>query len=110
MKDFIYINTFFNMIYGNESAYIRDIQSYQFIKEFINWLDIYHISMPVLSSLQEIDLNMIASCRRITDVDHILHKPLSKEIKEKLINKVQAFKGNLSKSKIINLIEEEDKQ
>ena len=82
MKDFIYINTFFNMIYGNESAYIRDIQSYQFIKEFINWLDIYHISMPVLSSLQEIDLNMIASCRRITDVDHILHKPLSKEIKE----------------------------
>lgn len=35
---------------------------------------------------------------------------ISKEIKEKLINKVQAFKGNLSKSKIINLIEEEDKQ
>lgn len=35
---------------------------------------------------------------------------ISKEIKEELINKIQAFKGNLSKSKVINLIEEEDKQ
>lgn len=59
-------------------------------------------------SKQEID--------RLKEQNYILHEKLeeakiiiSKEIKEELINKIQVFKGNLSKSKIINLIEEEDK-
>lgn len=81
MKDFIYMNTFFNMIYGNESAYIRDIQSPQFIEGYIKWLETYQIFMPVLSSLKESHLNMIASCHKIIDVDHILHISLSEEIK-----------------------------
>lgn len=59
-------------------------------------------------SKQEID--------RLKEQNYILQEKLedtktiiSKEIKEELINKVQALKGNLSKSKIINLIEEESK-
>ena len=83
VEDFIYINSFFNMIYGNELAYLRDFQSsYDFIEQFCLWLENRNIHMPILQSLTHQNLRMLSACHRISDIDHMLHISLSQEIQQ----------------------------
>ncbi len=81
MQEFQYLNTFFNMIYHNDLAVLRDFtSSYIYIQEFLKWLNQRHIEMPCLSHLTPQDLNMIKKCRQLKNIDHILHIDLSQEI------------------------------
>lgn len=80
MGDFDYINTFFNIVYRNEPAVLRDIVSrYDYVKDFGKWLEERNISMPLLTSLEEKDIKMIIPCRNFSDVDHMLHINISEE-------------------------------
>lgn len=83
MRDFELVNTFFNMIYQNETAYIRDLlSSLDYYDSFISYLKSRHIDMPILSSLSEDDFTLIAACKTVSDIDHILHISLAQEIQE----------------------------
>jgi len=90
MKDFYLINTFFNIVYQNEPAYLRDFKSsYEYLCQFIDWLKTRHIDMPLLSNISNDDYKMISSCKTISDIDHILHIELSQELLE-----ISQFYGN----------------
>lgn len=81
MKEFVFINTFMNIIFQNESAYIRDFtSSYEYICDFVQWLNQREISMPCLSSITLDDYRIIASCKTLLDIEHMLHIPLSEEM------------------------------
>lgn len=81
MKDFYLINTFFNIVYQNELAILRDFKSsYAYICHFVEWLKNRHIEMPSLFGLSYDDWRMILSCKTIKDIDHILHIDLSDEL------------------------------
>lgn len=81
MRDFDFINTFFNIVYQNELAYLRDLtSSCEYVLAFSSWLKKRHIDMPSLLSLQQENMKMISSCQKIIDIDHILHITLSQEI------------------------------
>lgn len=89
MRDLDFINIFFNIIYQNKYAYMKDIiTSYESIQQFCQWLKKRHIHMPLLSSLQEEDIVLISRCKDMQSVDHLLHIPLSLEI-EKLKKQFQ---------------------
>lgn len=52
MKEFYLINTFFNIVYHNYSAYIRDLTgSYQYLCEFRDWLLQHHIECQILEKI-----------------------------------------------------------
>lgn len=89
MEDFIYINAFFNIVYGNELAYIRDFQSsYNFINDFSQWLDKYHIPMPCLKQFDDNNMKMLSACRTVSDIEHVLHIPILEDI-QNIINQYQ---------------------
>lgn len=91
MQEFQYLNTFFNMIYHNELAVLRDFtSSYTYIQEFLKWLNKRHIEMPCLSRLSPQDLSMIQKCRQLKNIDHILHIELSQEI-ESIAHKYENY-------------------
>ena len=81
MNDFVFINTFFNIVYQNSSAVLRDLQSsYEYVSALSQWLKNRHIDMPILTSLSEGDISMVTSCKVLSDVNHVLHVNLSKEL------------------------------
>lgn len=81
MCDFDYINTFFNILYNNETVYIRDLlKSYDYMRGFCQWLEIRHIHISSLTSLSEHDMSFVSACKTLQDIDHILHIELKSEI------------------------------
>ena len=81
MSEFLFINTFFNMIYGNELAFVRDIKAENnYIHEFALWLEKRGIHTVVLKSIFSHDVAMASSCKSILDIELMLHIPLSEEI------------------------------
>lgn len=81
MNEIFFINTFFNIVYRNESAYMRDLlMSYDYIQSFVQWLCQRHISCDVLSSITRDDYALLSRFMKAEDVDHILHKPFSSEM------------------------------
>ena len=60
MNEIFFINTFFNIVYRNESAYMRDLlMSYDYIQSFVQWLCQRHISCDVLSSITRDDYALL---------------------------------------------------
>lgn len=83
MKDFDYINTFFNIVYQNESAYMRDIvSSYEYIQGFCQWLKEHAISCSCLEQISENDFKLLPLKMRSQDIEHILHIPFHEEMKK----------------------------
>ena len=83
MSEFLFINTFFNMIYGNELAFVRDIKAENnYIHEFALWLEKRGINTIVLKSIFSHDVAMASNCKSISDIELMLHIPLSEEIEE----------------------------
>lgn len=81
VNDIFFINTFFNIVYRNEAAYMRDIlMSYNYLQSFIQWLKQRHISCDVLSSITKDDYVLLPNLMKVEDMDHILHKPVSTEM------------------------------
>lgn len=81
VKDMDYINTFFNIVYLNESAYMRDLtSSYEYVREFCGWLRQRHIKCPILEQITKIDFSMLSKRMKANDVDHILHVPFAMEM------------------------------
>lgn len=81
MNEIFFINTFFNIVYRNESAYMRDIlMSYDYLQSFIQWLNQRNIACDVLTSLTRDDYALLPNLLKVEDVDHILHKPFSLEM------------------------------
>ena len=51
MRDIDFINTFFNIVYQNELAYMRDFtSSYEYIQAFCKWLEDHQIPCTVLKN------------------------------------------------------------
>ncbi len=83
MKDIDFINTFFNIIYQNESAYMRDLMSsYEYTKQFCQWLRNRSIPCFLLDQLTEEDFQLFSKRTKAEDIDHILHIPFSTMLKE----------------------------
>ncbi|UTY39173.1 hypothetical protein NMU03_16680 [Allocoprobacillus halotolerans] len=81
MNEIFFINTFFNIVYRNESAYMRDIlMSYDYLQSFIQWLNQRDIACDVLTSLTRDDYALLPNLLKAEDVDHILHTPFSLEM------------------------------
>lgn len=81
MNDIIFINTFFNIVFRNELAYMRDFMiSYQYMQSFIQWLDKRQIECPVLHSITEDEYIFLSRLMKVEDVDHVLHRPFSAEM------------------------------
>lgn len=90
VRDIDFINTFFNIIYQNESAYMRDIRSsYQYLEAFSQWLQSRSIDCDCLELIQKGDYTYFSKRMKAIDIEHILRIPfcqqmqqLSKEYKE----------------------------
>lgn len=81
MRDMDYINTFFNIIYLNESAYMRDFTSnYGYIRGFSSWLDMHGIDCPVFKQISRADFAMLSKRMKAQDIDHVLHISFSMEM------------------------------
>ncbi|MFR7590576.1 MAG: metallophosphoesterase family protein [Longibaculum sp.] len=81
MRDIDFINTFFNIVYLNEPAYMRDLtSSYEYMKQFYLWLENRNIDCDVLSHITPDDFVMLSERMTANDVDHILHVPFSMEM------------------------------
>ena len=81
MNEIFFINTFFNIVYRNELAYMRDfLMSYDYLQSFIQWLNQRHISCPVLESITKDEYALLSYLMKVEDVDHILHIPFSVEM------------------------------
>ena len=98
MNEIFFINTFFNIVYRNELAYMRDfLMSYDYLQSFIQWLNQRHISCPVLESITKDEYALLSYLMKVEDVDHILHIPFSVEMEtiaqtyEKAIHIVYVF-------------------
>lgn len=82
MKDIDYINTFFNMIYHNEQAYMRDIvSSFDYIQGYCEWLLSRNIECDVFRSIMETDTHLFQARMKASDVNHLLHIPFTEEVK-----------------------------
>lgn len=74
VKEFDFINTFFNIVYRNELAYMRDfMSSYEYIEEFREWLKQRNIDCPSLSMITANDIALLPKKIKAQDVEHILH-------------------------------------
>ena len=81
MEEFNYINTFFNIIEQNESAYMRDLfSSYQYKEAFCQWLSKRLIDVPMLKSIDKEDFYMLSANMKAIDIDCILHIPFFDEM------------------------------
>ena len=81
VNEIFFINTFFNIVYRNELAYMRDfLMSYDYLQGFIQWLNQRHISCPVLESITKDGYALLSYLMKVEDVDHILHIPFSVEM------------------------------
>lgn len=91
MREFDFINTFFNIVYHNESAYMRDLtSSYQYLQDFSRWLKNRSIECPCLESIQESDFKLFTQRIQPQDINHILHIPFYEEmnkLSDKMIHK-----------------------
>lgn len=74
VKEFAFINTFFNIVYQNELAYMRDfLSSYEYMMQFYEWLKSRHIECKSLTMISENDFALLSKKIKAQDVDHILH-------------------------------------
>ena len=82
MRDIDFINTFFNIIYQNESAYMRDIvSSYEYLCAFRQWLKKRGITCESLEMIQKADYALFSKRIKARDMEHILHRPFMDGIK-----------------------------
>jgi len=87
MEKFNILNTFFNIISNNESAYIRDLFSdYQYLQEFKKWLNDKNISFECLTAIDEEAMKMIRPHMKSFEVDILLHIPFEEEVKSIIHN------------------------
>lgn len=78
MSEFDFINTFFNIVYQNESAYMRDFtSSYDYFNGFRDWLKSRCIDVGCLAFIHKQNYKFIQKKFKSSDVDHILHIPFS---------------------------------
>lgn len=83
MKDIDFINTFFNIVYQNEMAYMRDLMSsYEYTHAFCQWLKKRNISCFLLEQLTKEDFQLFSKRSKAEDIDHILHIPFSAMLKD----------------------------
>lgn len=83
MNEFDYLNTFFNIVYQNESAYMRDIlSSYEYVQNFNAWLKERNITCHSLENITEKSYRLLKPRMKAKDVDYILHIPFSQEIQK----------------------------
>lgn len=83
MNEFDYLNTFFNIVYQNESAYMRDIlSSYEYVHHFCKWLNERNVILESLESITEQNHRLLKPRMKAKDVDYILHIPFSLEMQK----------------------------
>jgi Predicted phosphohydrolases len=76
MRQIDFINTFFNILFQNESAYMRDfLSSYDYIVHFREWLHSKGIDWTCLESIDENLYTLLSKKVKATEVEHILHIP-----------------------------------
>lgn len=76
LRDIDFINTFFNIIYQNETAYMRDIvSSYEYLYGFRQWLKKRGIICDSLERIQETDYTFFSKRIKVGDMEHILRYP-----------------------------------
>ena len=83
MRDIDFINTFFNIVYQNELAYMRDFtSSYEYIQAFCKWLEDHQIPCTVLKTITKENFMMFSKKMMAEDIDYILHNKFSKSMQE----------------------------
>lgn len=83
MREIDFINTFFNIVYQNESAYMRDIMSsYEYLEGFCQWLDKRSIDCGCLDAITKNDYAYFSKRTKLIDIEHILHIPLCNKMQE----------------------------
>lgn len=81
MNNFDFINTFFNIVYQNESAYMRDfISSYEYIRAFHQWLNKHSICFDSLNDIKFEDFYMFRKNMKAADIDRLFHYSLCHDI------------------------------
>ena len=83
MRDIDFINTFFNIVYQNELAYMRDFtSSYEYIQAFCKWLEDHQIPCTVLKTITKENFMMFSKKMMAEDIDYILHNKFSISMQE----------------------------
>ncbi|MEG0593201.1 MAG: metallophosphoesterase [Coprobacillus sp.] len=81
MNDFDFINTFFNIIYQNEPAYMRDfVYSYEYVQSFHQWLKSRSISFNSLNEMKFEDFYMFRKNMKAADIDRLFHYSLCDDL------------------------------
>ncbi|MEG0277013.1 MAG: metallophosphoesterase [Coprobacillus sp.] len=81
MNDFDFINTFFNIVYQNESAYMRDFTySHDYVKCFHQWLNKRSIAFESLNEIKFEDFYMFRKNMKAIDMDRLFHYSLCDDI------------------------------
>lgn len=92
MSEINFINTFFNIIYQNETAYIRDLMSsYDYLLAFCDWLSSRNINCQCLRKIQKNDYSLLNNQLKLCNIEIILHLPLKEyfeKLSKKYLNKV----------------------
>ncbi len=81
MKEFNYLNTFFNIIYQDELAYMRDFSSYEYIREFYQWLEEREIICPSFKMIKQSDFHIYSKRMRAQDMDLLFHIGIVDDLK-----------------------------
>lgn len=82
MREFDFLNTYFNIIYQNESAYMRDFLSYEYIQAFYHWLQDRGIQCDGLGKILPGHVSLFSKHIKVSDIDAILHYNLTADIQK----------------------------
>lgn len=81
MREFDFLNTFFNIVYQNESAYMRDfVSSYEYIQGFSQWLKSHSIDFPSLANITLADFSLFSARMKAIDIDRIIHVDFHQDV------------------------------
>ena len=77
MREWELLNTFFNIVFQNEPACVRDLtSSYEYLVSFCEWLEKRHINCEPLKQIQEKEFRLLNTHMSLSDMEMILHIPL----------------------------------
>ena len=83
MNEFDCINIFYNMIYGQDTAFMRDVfETYEHFCIFREWLFHHDIYMPSFNIIDQTIFAVAKSISSVNDVRHVLHGDIRQEIQE----------------------------
>lgn len=83
MNEFDCINIFYNMIYGQDTAFMRDVfETYEHFCIFREWLFHHDIYMPSFNIIDQTIFAVAKSFSSVNDVRHVLHGDIRQEIQE----------------------------